>query len=349
MISVTEVRTYDEGIAWDRYVLNHSMASGYQLMGWRRVVERAFGHRTFYLMARDQQEQVRGVLPLVFLSSRLFGRLFGRFLVSMPFVNYGGVLTDSFEAQRALLEAAAGLATNLGATHIELRHQSVLDLDWRSKQHKVSMRLDLPREYETLWKRFPSKLRSQIRRAEKEQLTVRIEGNEILDDFYRVFARNMRDLGTPVYGRRFFETIVEAFPKDARICVVYLGRQPVATGFLYGFQNTLEIPWASSDRRYNRLSANMLLYSSALEYACREGFQVFDFGRSSPGGGTSRFKEQWGAQPAPLYWYHWSADGHAVPDLSPKNSRYGLAIQVWKRLPIALTRIIGPSIVRNIP
>jgi len=131
--------------------------------------------------------------------------------------------------------------------------------------------------------------------------------------------------------------------------VVYLGRQPVATGFLYGFQNTLEIPWASSDRRYNRLSANMLLYSAALEYACREGFQVFDFGRSSPGGGTSRFKEQWGAQPAPLYWYHWSADGHAVPDLSPKNSRYGLAIQVWKRLPIALTRIIGPSIVRNIP
>jgi lipid II:glycine glycyltransferase (peptidoglycan interpeptide bridge formation enzyme) len=110
----------------------------------------------------------------------------------MPFVNYGGVLADSFEAQGALLEAAAGLATRLGATHIELRHQSELDLDWRSKQHKVSMRLDLPREYQALWKRFPSKLRSQIRRAEKAQLTVRIEGNEILDDFYRVFARTRR-------------------------------------------------------------------------------------------------------------------------------------------------------------
>ena len=344
MISVTEARTYDEGIAWDRYVLNHAMASGYQLMGWRRVMERAFGHQTFYLMAWDQHE-VRGVLPLVFLSSRLFGR----FLVSMPFVNYGGVLTDSLEAQRALLEAAAGRATDLGATHIVLRHQRPLDLDWAAKQHKVSMRLDVPNEFEALWKSFPSKLRSQIRRAQKEELTVRIEGNEILDDFYRVFARNMRDLGTPVYGRGFFEAIIEAFPKDARLCVIFLKQQPVAAGFLYGFQNTLEIPWASADRRYNRLSANMLLYSSVLEYACREGFQVFDFGRSTPGGGTYRFKEQWGAYPIPLYWNHWSADGRAVPDLSPENSKYSLAIKTWKRLPVALTRLLGPSIVRNIP
>src|SRR5262249_45587976 len=213
---------------------------------------------------RDEKAQVRGVLPLVFLSSRLFGR----FLVSMPFVNYGGVLTDTIEAQQALLETAVSRATALGATHIELRHQRLLRLDWTSKQHKVSMRCDLRREPEAVWKRFPSKLRSQVRRALKEQLTIRIDGAELVDDFYRVFSRNMRDLGTPVYGRRFFETILEAFPKDARICAVYLGRQPVAAGVLYGFQTTLEVPWASSDRRYNRLSANMLLYTSALRHAC---------------------------------------------------------------------------------
>lgn len=345
MITVRTIDTYDEGIAWDRYVLNHAMASGYQLMGWRRVMEQAFGHRTFYLMARDEHEQVCGVLPLVLVASRLFGR----FLVSMPFVNYGGILTDSFDAQRALLDAAANLATKVEAVHIELRHQRLLYLDWTSKQHKVSMRLDLPREPETLWKRFPSKLRSQIRRALKEQLTVRIEGVEILDDFYRVFARNMRDLGTPVYARRFFETILDAFPKDARICAVYREGQPVAAGFLYGFQTTLEIPWASSDRRYNHLSPNMLLYSSALEYACREGYEVFDFGRSTSGSGTYRFKEQWGAHPVPLYWYHWSLDGRPVADVSPENSKYGLAIKMWKKLPLSLTRLIGPSIVRNIP
>ena len=345
MISVSEVRTYDEGVAWDNYVSNHAMASGYQLMAWRRVVQKVFGHRTVYLMVRDEHGRVRGVLPLVFVSSRLFGRL----LVSMPFVNYGGVLTEDFGAQRALLEAAARHAINLGATHIELRHERLLYLGWTSKQHKVSMRLDLPREPGTLWQRFPSKLRSQIRRALKEQLTVRIEGIELLDDFHRVLARNMRDLGTPVYSRRFFEAILEEFPKVARICAIYLGRRPVAAGFLYGFKNTLEIPWASSDRRYNRLAPNMLLYSSALEYACREGFQVFDFGRSTPGGSTYRFKEQWGARPVPLYWYHWSTDGRVVPDLSPRNSRYRLAIGIWKRLPVALAKVIGPSIVRNIP
>src|SRR5262245_6599476 len=345
MISVVEVRTYEDSIAWDRYVLNHATASGYQLTGWRRVVQKAFGHRTLYLMVRDEHGQVGGVLPLVFVSSRLFGR----FLVSMPFVNYGGVLTERFEAQQALLEAAVSRANTLGATHVELRHERQLDLDWPSKQHKVSMRLDLPREAEALWKRFPSKLRSQIRRALREQLTVRLEGIELLDDFYRVFARNMRDLGTPVYGRRFFKAILEEFPKDARICVIYLGRQPVAAGFLYGFKNTLEIPWASSDRRYNRFSPNMLLYHAALEYACREGFTTFDFGRSTPGSGTFRFKEQWGARPVPLYWYRWSRDGRPDPDVSPQNSKYARLIRAWKTLPVPLARLLGPLIVRNIP
>jgi FemAB-related protein (PEP-CTERM system-associated) len=345
MISVSEVRSDEQSIAWDRYVLNHGMASGYQLIGWRRVVQKAFDHRTFYLMACDEHGEVCGVLPLVLVASRLFGL----FLVSMPFVNYGGVLTERFDAQRALLETATSRAVSLGATHIELRHERLLYLDWTSKQHKVSMRLDLPREPETLWKRFPSKLRSQIRRAMKEQLTVRIEGIELLDDFYRVFARNMRDLGTPVYGRRFFAAILDEFDKDARICAVYLGRQPIAAGFLYGFKHTLEIPWASSDRRHNNLSANMLMYSAALEYACRQGFTTFDFGRSTPGSGTYRFKEQWGARPVPLYWYHWSRHGGPVPDVSPGNAKYALARGLWKKLPLTLTRIIGPAIVKGIP
>jgi FemAB-related protein (PEP-CTERM system-associated) len=180
-------------------------------------------------------------------------------------------------------------------------------------------------------------------------MTVRIEGIDLLDDFYGVFARNMRDLGTPVYGRSFFEAILEGFPKDARICVVYLGQQPVAGGFLYGFQSTLEIPWASADRRYNHLAPNMLLYSSVLEFACREGFRVFDFGRSTANSGPYRFKEQWGARPVQLHWYNWTPDGRTAVDVSPENARYRLAIEAWKRMPLALTKIVGPSLVRNIP
>lgn len=345
MISVTEVGTDAAGKAWDRFVLAHPLASSYHLMAWRGVVEKASGHRTFYLMARDEHEDVRGVLPLVFLSSRFFGH----FLISMPFFNYGGFLADGLEAQGALLEAAIGLARELDATHIELRHQERLDLNWPFKQHKVSMRLDLPSDFETLWKNFPSKLRSQIRRAQKEEMTVRIAAQDILDDFYQIFVRNMRDLGTPVYGRRFFEMILQTFPTDTRICVVYLKRRPVAAGFLCGFLNKLEILSASSDRRYNHLAPNMLLYSSVLEFACREGFRQFDFGRSSVASGTYRFKEQWGARPVPLYWYYWSSNGRSISEVSREHSMYNAAIKIWRRLPLALTRLIGPAIVRHIP
>jgi FemAB-related protein (PEP-CTERM system-associated) len=345
VVAITQVRTEDEARAWDQYVAHHPSASGYHLTGWRRVVEEVSGHRTYYLMAKDRHGEVRGILPLAFMSSRLFGR----FLVSMPFVNYGGVLTDGLDARGRLLEAATDLAKELTATYIELRHEKSLDLDWPCKQHKVSMRLELPGDFGTLWKEFHAKLRSQIRRAQKEHMTVRIDTNALLSDFYEVFARNMRDLGTPVYGRRFFEAIVETFPRETRICVVYLEQRPVAAALLYGFRNTLEIPWASSDRRFNRLAPNMLLYSSVLEYACREGFRVFDFGRSTPASGAHRFKEQWGARPVPLYWYYWLGDGRPLPHLSPENSKYSLAIKTWSKLPVALTRIIGPAIVRHIP
>jgi len=330
---------------WDAYVIGHARASGYHLMAWRRVIERVFGHRTFYLAARDEQGQIRGVLPLVCLSSRLFGR----FLVSLPFVNYGGVLADDAASQRALLERAIDLAKELKVDHVELRHEQVTGLQWPDKQHKVSMRIQLSEEFDALWKTFPAKLRSQIRRAEKEGMTFRLGRDDALEDFYAVFSRNMRDLGTPVYGKTFFAEILESFPESSRIGVVYLKDQPVAAGFLYGFRRVLEIPWASSDRRYNRLAPNMLLYSSVLKYGCEQGFRVFDFGRSTPGGGTYSFKEQWGAEPVQLHWHYWLANGGPLPDLSPSNTKFKWAISLWQRLPLFVSEHLGPSIVKFIP
>jgi FemAB-related protein (PEP-CTERM system-associated) len=211
------------------------------------------------------------------------------------------------------------------------------------------MRLELPSTVEVLWKGFPSKLRSQIRRAQKESMVVLIGEKEYLDDFYCVFSRCMRDLGTPVYGKRFFETILSVFSKEARICLVRWKEKTLAAGLMYGFRRTLEVPWASSDKRYNHLAPNMLLYSSALEYACQEGFHLFDFGRSTPGSGTYRFKEQWGARPVPLHWHYWLHEGVEVPQLNPQNPRYGLAIKIWQKLPLALTTHLGPHIVKYLP
>jgi len=344
-LKITEMKASSEEIAWDRYVLSQPIASGYHLATWRRVLEKALRHRTVYLMVKDEHEVIRGILPLVLLSSRLFGR----FMVSLPCLNYGGVLADNQEALELLLEAAVNFSKAVGASHIELRHERSCNLNWPCRQHKVSMRVELPHQFRTMWDGFPSKLRSQVRRAQKEGMAVRIGGIDLLVDFYQVFSRAMRDIGTPVYGMNFFQTILQTFPKETRICVVYWNAKPLAAGFLYGFRGTLEIPWASSDRRYNHLAPNMLLYSSVLEYACQQGFQLFDFGRSTPGSGTYRFKEQWGAKPVLLHWYYWLRDGGELPQLNPQNPKYCLAIKIWQKLPLGLTRLIGPRIVKYLP
>jgi serine/alanine adding enzyme len=345
MLTTTEVARDQACSSWDRYVLSHPGGSGYHLMAWRRVMADAFAHETFYLMVTDEDQIVRGVLPLVFLSSRLFGRL----LVSMPYVNYGGLLAHTIEAQDALLNSAVDLAKEQGATHIELRQSETLGFGWPVKQHKVSMRLELPKHFETLWEGFPSKLRSQVRRARKAGMIVRFGGEELLDDFYRLLARNMRDLGSPVHARGMFESFLQVLPDETRVCVVSMAGEPMAAGFLYGFREVLEIPWASADRRYKELSSNMLLYSAALEYGCGAGYRAFDFGRSTPGSGTYHFKQQWGATPFPLHWYYWLSNGGPLPEISPQNPKFRLAIEVWKRLPVSITRIVGPAIVRNIP
>lgn len=335
----------NEEPAWDRYVEEHPEATGYHSIGWRHLITKAFGHPTFYFMAKDGQGEVRGILPLVFLKSPSFGQ----FLVSLPYVNYGGLIADDPEVQAALLGVASAKAKELDASHIELRHTGGPELAWPKKDHKVSMRLDLPARFEDLMKAFPPKLRSQVRRGEKEGMTVHVGGLEMLDDFYRVFSRNMRDLGTPVYRKDFFAAILTAFPKAATIAVVRYDGNPVATGFLYGFRHTVEIPWASSDRRYARFAPNMFLYGSVLKYACEQGYRCFDFGRSSKESGTYRFKEQWGAKPVQLHWYYWLRDGGPLPELNPQNPKYALAIRLWQQLPIPVTTMVGPMIAKYLP
>lgn len=330
---------------WEEYVADSPETSLYHRVGWKEVVENSFGHKTYYWLAEDPQGAIRGILPLVHLKSLLFGS----FMVSLPYFNYGGICADDDSTRAELLKAAVGRAERENAAHIELRHQSEMKTDLPLKAAKVSMRLPLPSDADALFQRFDAKLRSQIRRPMKEGMTAEIGKTGVLEDFYRIFSTNMRDLGTPVYSKGFFKNILETFPEESWICTVYKERIPVASGFLVGFKETLEIPWASSLREYNQYSPNMLLYWSVLKFACESGFKFFDFGRSTPDEGTYRFKAQWGAQPAPLYWYYWVRGGGAPPNLNPKNPKYHTAIALWKRLPVGLTRVLGPSIVRNLP
>ena len=329
---------------WDRYVRAQTAATGYHLWGWRRVIERAFGHRCVYLAAMHRDDVV-GILPLVVFRSPLFGR----FAVSLPFLNYGGVVADTEAAARALLERATAIAREQGLSHVELRHQHAMFPELPSKRHKVGMQLALSDSHDALWQRLDRKVRNLVRKAEKANLTVIVGGAELISDFYGVFAANMRDLGTPVYSRRLFEAVLGEFGETARVFVVYLGTQPVAASVTVEWRKSIEVPWASSSREHRALSPNMLLYWAMLRHAIDRHCRTFDFGRSTPNEGTFHFKRQWGAEPIPFAWEYKLLEGDAVPDQSPANPKFRLAIEMWKRLPLPVTTLLGPHIVRSIP
>ncbi|WP_447977180.1 FemAB family XrtA/PEP-CTERM system-associated protein [Candidatus Nitrospira bockiana] len=329
--------------AWNAYVSAHPRATFYHRFEWLGLIARVFGHRVFPVAATAHGHIV-GVLPLVLMDSRLFGR----FMVSLPFVNYGGVLGDSEEIERRLWEHGVALAMRHKAGHLEARHLAPHGFVPQGKQHKVTMVLSLAPSVEAQWKGFDGKLRNQVRKAELAGLSVTIGGASEVGAFYEVFARNMRDLGTPVYPRRLFETVVQTFPDAFRVCTVRHGRQVVAAALALAHRGTLEVPWAASRRDALSRCPNQRLYWELIQHAIKAGYTRFDFGRSTPGSGPYKFKQQWGAEEVPLYWEYWTADG-VLPDLQPHNPRYALAVRLWKRLPLALANRLGPAIVRNIP
>jgi serine/alanine adding enzyme len=338
-------RTPEAEAEWDAYVGSHADAAVYHLAAFRAFIESATGHVAHYTEVRDAG-RLAGVLPLVELKSRLFGHYF----VSLPYFNHCGLLADNDAAREALADAAAQSVRSAGAAHVELRHLGpASSIAWAEKTTKDEMILALPATADILMASFRSKLRSQIRRPQKEGVTAHIGGAELLDQFYHVFARNMRDLGTPVYGRSFFAELFTRFAARLSITLCELRGAPVAAGMLIGWRDTIEIPWASSLREYNHVSPNMLLYWASLQHAIERGYRRFDFGRSTRGAGTWKFKEQWGARPTPLHWYYFMRRGDALPELNPDNAKYRLAINVWRRLPLAVTNCVGPYLVKNLP
>ena len=343
-MALPEVTVTDDAVLWNAFVASHPQATQYHQHEWPALLARSFNHRAIPLAAL-RGGRVVGVLPLVLMESWLFGR----FLVSLPYVNYGGVLGETEEVEQALWDRTVEMAREERAAYFEARHVSPHPFIPLRKQHKVTMVLDLAPTIEAQWEAFDPKLRNQIRKAERSGLTARMGGASDLPDFYDVFARNMRDLGTPVYGRRFFDEVLRAFPEAARVFSVLSGRTVIAAGIALVYRDTLEVPWAASLREFRSMCPNNMLYWHLIQSAIKEGFRRFDFGRSTPGEGTFNFKEQWGAQPVPLAWEYWLPNSQPLPDLSPKNAKYQMAIQIWKRLPLPVTKWLGPSIVRGIP
>ena len=326
---------------WEAFVAARGDETGYHAWDWQQVFANAFGHDSVYLMAR-RGEDIEGVLPLVQIKSLLFGNS----LTSLPFLNYGGVMAATPDAAEALAAAAGDEARQRGCAHVELRHVSPQFPRLQCKSHKVAMRLPLAPD---LWDALDRKVRNQIRKAERSGLVVERGGASLVADFYQVFARNMRDLGTPVYSRRLFEEVLRRFPDRTQLHIVRVQGKPIAAGLTYRTASMVQLPWASSIREFNPLCANVLLYWDAIQFAQECGAPVFDMGRSTPNEGTFKFKAQWGAQPLPLHWEYQLSGGDRLPNVSPSNPKFQLAIALWQKLPLGVATRIGPMIVRAIP
>jgi FemAB-related protein (PEP-CTERM system-associated) len=335
--------------SWDIYVNNHLDAAPYSLYAWKESVEEAYGHQAIYLLA-ENHGTVTGILPLVNFHIPLLTRS----IISLPYCDLGDIIADSEEICRGLARKAVALAIKSKVTSLEIRSrtENLLDenIGWpfQVQTGKVRMLLDLPDSSEALWKGFKSKLRSQIRKAEKNGLTFRWGSLENLSAFYDVFGRNMHTLGSPVHSRKWIEKIMANFGKNSRMGLVYKGDRAIGCGIILYTKHSVSIPWASTLREFNRLSPNMMLYWNLLQFAADQGKKKFDFGRSTLNEGTYIFKKQWGAQPKPLYWYTLTPKSSILNDNKKTSLKRQLLAELWTKMPYFLSNYLGPKLRRYI-
>jgi len=325
---------------WDEFVISQH-GGPYQLIAWKEAIERVYHHNTYYLIAEDDSGYIQGILPLVLVKPPFIRAN----LVSLPFCDYGGVLSEHQESIDLLLNKAHDLARNLNAK-LEIRcrdHIPSLEEDTLGTSTKKSrMLLDLPDNSELLWNSFKTKLRTKIRKPQKQGFEFKIGSSELVDDFYKVFSVNMRALGSPVHSKSWITAVITLFGSKAHVGVVYDKALPIAAGIVLECGDILTNPWASALDEYNTLRPNVLLYWRLLEQACDWGFKRFDFGRSTPGEGTYVFKEQWGASPFPLYWYGEGFTKNTSSEINSKTRE--IIIKTWSKLPQRLVDTIGPLV-----
>ncbi len=332
------------GEEWDEFVTGTPGATLGHAALWCRVLRESYRLETRYLASRDGRE-LSGVLPLV-----RFRTLRGRHeLVSLPFLDTAGILARSQEAEQALLESALELSRELGAGVLELRQSTPLR-GWKmpSDQTRIDLVLPLQGDPDEQWKSLRKEARNRTRKATSEGLEI-AEGSaeELLNGFYGPFQVNMRDLGSPVHAKRFFDVMVRGFGARLRIIVTRYAAQPVGGLVAILFGGGVSVPWASSLRAHRHRCPNNILYWEAMRWAIANGAREFDFGRSPPSSGTHQFKLSWGAQQRVLSWVRFGSDGQPLElEETARGGLLGQLSAAWTHLPVPLTAAVGPVLRR---
>jgi FemAB-related protein (PEP-CTERM system-associated) len=326
---------------WDQFVFSCPAATFFHRAGWKEVIERAFGHRTHFLLA-EENGTIQGVLPLAEVSSRLFGHS----LSSLPFCVYGGIVANTEQARQALDEAAQTLAASLNVDFLEYRNTVPFHTEWPGKDLYVTFRKSIDPDMEANMLAIPRKQRAMVRKGINAKLTSEIDDG--VERFFSVFADNVHRHGTPALPKRYFALLQEIFGNDCEVLSVVKDRQVLSSVLSFYFRDEV-LPYYAGDTLAARdFAANDFKYWELMRHAGERGIKVFDYGRSKRGTGPFDFKKNWGFEPQPLHYEYQLHRAQAVPDTNPLNPKYRLFIKLWQRLPLSVANAIGPHIVRNL-
>lgn len=332
-----------ERIRWQQFVDRHPDATFFHQWAYRTVVEKSFGHRAHYLAA-ERGDEVVGILPLFEMKSVLFGHS----LVSVPFAVYGGAVADDGEVHAALYGHAQELARDRGVDYLELRYMTDSGLTAPSHDLFYSFRREISPDHDANLKAIPRKQRRMVRQGEKHGLTCRT-GPEELDTVYERYAQSVHRLGTPVYSRRFFRNLQTVLGEDCHCLTVWHEGTAVAGVMSFFFKDQVLPYYAGSRSEYRQVAPNDFMYWELMRIAAERGARIFDFGRSKRGTGAFDFKVHWGFEPRPMPYLFYVPSGGPMPQINTANPSYRRRIELWKRLPLWLTKQLGPRIIRMIP
>ncbi len=327
---------------WDAYVKKSPKATFFHLSGWKNVIESAFGHQTYFLYAENEGE-ITGILPLVHINSLLFGNA----LSSTAFCVYGGIVADDDESFRALDNKACELARELGVDHLEMRNISQQTPERPYKELYVTFRKELLEDEEKNMLAIPRKQRAVIRKGIKAGLKSEIDQN--IERFYMAYSESVRNLGTPVFAKKYFSILKQEFKEQCEVLtVVDNNDQLIASVMSFYFKDEV-LPYYGGGTQYARsVQGNDFMYWEVMRRALGKGVKVFDYGRSKVGTGSYRFKKHWGFEAKPLYYEYFLNKADSLPDINPLNPKYRLFIAAWKKLPLAVSQIVGPILAKDL-
>ncbi len=326
---------------WDAFVNTCNEASFFHRAGWQRVIEEAFGHRTWFFYA-ERNGQIEGVLPLAQIRSRLFGNN----LMSLPFCVYGGVAADTKEAAELLTQSAREKAEALGVDALEMRNRHQRHPEWAHKDLYVTFRKELDPDPEQNLKNIPRKQRAMVRKGIKAGLESGWDDG--IDRFYDAYSQSVHALGTPVFSRKLFSILRNEFGDDCRILTITKDGRTIASVMSFYFRNEVLPYYGGGMAEARTLKGNDFMYWELMRHSAEEGVRIFDYGRSKQGAGSYSFKKNWGFEPEPLHYEYYLVRAQEIPEVNPNNPKYQMFIKLWRKMPLGMTQWLGPHIVRNL-